>query len=220
MLRNLPQVDTGAPVSRPLPPATLLWPSGMGWGDLDNGDSTTFPKLSFIKARFNANPLPPLVTFLDAVAEAQERVWIVDDYLLKPVGAAVGVPDRATLVLAWFPQALVANDVRLLTSGGNTEDNDAIAKRFGKHADGINERRRRRAGILQIQVKFTLQEHFPYVHDRFAVVDDELWHFGATVGGLHPQVSAASRGWRAQDCDALEFFESAWSGDSDRRRGR
>jgi hypothetical protein len=48
------------------------------------------------------------------------------------------------------------------------------------------------------------------VHDRFAIVDDELWHFGATVGGAHRSVNAFSRGWDAKTTRASEFFEEAW----------
>ncbi len=32
-------------------------------------------------------------------------------------------------------------------------------------------------------------------HDRFAVIDFELWHFGSTVGGAYPKFGAATRGW-------------------------
>ena len=48
------------------------------------------------------------------------------------------------------------------------------------------------------------------VHDRFAIVDDELWHFGATVGGAHRSVNAFSRGWDASTTRAAEFFDEAW----------
>lgn len=49
------------------------------------------------------------------------------------------------------------------------------------------------------------------VHDRFAIVDDELWHFGATVGGAHRSVTAYSRGWDTRTTRAGEFFEEAWN---------
>jgi hypothetical protein len=47
-------------------------------------------------------------------------------------------------------------------------------------------------------------------HDRFAIVDDELWHFGATVGGAHPSVNAFSRGWSASVTKAEEHFDHLW----------
>ena len=45
-------------------------------------------------------------------------------------------------------------------------------------------------------------------HDRFAVIDHELWHFGSTVGGAHPTFGAVTRGW-----DGMKFrevFEKIW----------
>ncbi|MDN7478493.1 hypothetical protein QZM19_22225 [Burkholderia multivorans] len=50
---------------------------------------------------------------------------------------------------------------------------------------------------------------FP-LHDRFAIVDDELWHFGATVGGAHRSVNAFSRGWDAEETHAIEYFMDLW----------
>ena len=47
--------------------------------------------------------------------------------------------------------------------------------------------------------------------DRFAIVDDGLWHFGSTVGGGHPGLTAASGPWSASDTRAVEFFEECWS---------
>lgn len=76
---------------------------------------------------------------------------------------------------------------------------------------------------MRIEIRFTLNTEFPYIHDRFAIIDNELWHFGATVGGLHNKVNAATRGWDADFHDAIRFFEIVWKGDNDacrkRRRG-
>lgn len=48
------------------------------------------------------------------------------------------------------------------------------------------------------------------LHDRFAIVDEELWHFGATVGGSHRSVTAFSRGWDAIATGAIQFFQDMW----------
>ena len=48
-------------------------------------------------------------------------------------------------------------------------------------------------GAYQIELDAAPYGGFPYVHDRFAIIDSELLHFGSTVGGLHPDVSAATR---------------------------
>lgn len=56
------------------------------------------------------------------------------------------------------------------------------------------------------------QQNFPFPHDRFAVIDQELWHFGATVGGGHPSLTAQSRGWDAEVAGFKIFFERVFSG--------
>lgn len=33
------------------------------------------------------------------------------------------------------------------------------------------------------------------IHDRFVLLDDEIWHFGGTVGGVNLHLTAYSRGW-------------------------
>jgi hypothetical protein len=51
---------------------------------------------------------------------------------------------------------------------------------------------------------------FPFPHDRFAIVDDELWHFGHTVGGCGDCLFAASGPWGAVETDAVAFYELVW----------
>lgn len=55
------------------------------------------------------------------------------------------------------------------------------------------------------------QYKYEFLHDRFAVLDDELWHFGSTVGGTHSKMNAATRGWDANATNAIQFFERFWS---------
>ncbi|HIF9401338.1 TPA: hypothetical protein ACX6RY_001288 [Photobacterium damselae] len=62
-----------------------------------------------------------------------------------------------------------------------------------------------------LELKQSLDSNkYPYLHDRFAVVDGELWHFGATVGGLHHSLNAFSRGWDDNDHNFKNFFEDVW----------
>ncbi|MNP36873.1 hypothetical protein D3C76_1302900 [compost metagenome] len=62
---------------------------------------------------------------------------------------------------------------------------------------------------INIELLFSIKG-FDHIHDRFAIIDNELWHFGATVGGLHRDVNAASRGWDADIHGAKDFFNLAW----------
>jgi hypothetical protein len=50
------------------------------------------------------------------------------------------------------------------------------------------------------------------LHDRFAVVDEELWHFGGDVGVAHPALTITSRGWDAREKRAVSFFDELWNG--------
>lgn len=44
------------------------------------------------------------------------------------------------------------------------------------------------------------------VHDRFAIMDGEIWHCGAAVGGMHGSLSAVSRGWEDIENRMAKFF--------------
>ncbi len=44
------------------------------------------------------------------------------------------------------------------------------------------------------------------IHDRFAIMDGEIWHCGAAVGGMHGALSAVSRGWPDKDGALKKFF--------------
>ena len=47
-------------------------------------------------------------------------------------------------------------------------------------------------------------------HDRFAVTDGELWHFGGTVGCLEAKMTAGSRGWPADQLEFIDLFHKLW----------
>lgn len=46
------------------------------------------------------------------------------------------------------------------------------------------------------------KKHF---HDRFVCFDDELWHFGGTVGGIQKSLTAFSTGWN--DCGLRSLLQ-------------
>lgn len=72
-------------------------------------------------------------------------------------------------------------------------------------------------GIIQMRC-WTKGER-PHIHDRFAVTDDELWHFGGTVGGLQQDLTAVSRGWDAKSRRFFRFFDEVWGGLAGRQGG-
>lgn len=209
------KLDVRSRIKRPVPDKAILWPTARGYGDhpQQNTDSTKFPQLAAIKARKNSTPPEPLYEFVKAMGEAQDRIFVLDEYLFKEKENSLQI--RLNQVLQWFPDSLQARDVRLLTASVNDSYTESdIKKQLERRATNINRVQAYPSG-LQIEVRFTLTKYFPYIHDRFAIIDDELWHFGATVGGFHELVNAATRGWSVHDHGALTFFDTAWNGDSD-----
>jgi hypothetical protein len=203
-----------------VPSPKILWPSAIHYGDNGGSDSARFPPIDAIKIRLAASPPEPLLAFTDAARSAQDRILILDDYLFKPKDGQ-SLQSRYDKILDWFPDRLVANDVRILTkSRGHESERNSIRRQFAERAAAINDSSRDRDGKVTVTIKFSLGTEFPYVHDRYAIVDDELWHFGATVGGLHEALNAVTRGWDSEQHDALRFFNDAWRGDSNSTRGR
>ena len=179
------------------------------WG-CERGGSSHFPRdIETILTR-RRSPVPkPLDTFRIAVMNAMDRVWIVDEYFLVPEGVASS-DERILTILEWLHIGLIACDVRILTKK-HDEINKNVLELFQIREKEINACQARRSKQCSIQVNTRLRDKFDYIHDRFAIVDDELWHFGATVGGFHASVNAASRGWSAADSGAIAFFELAWN---------
>lgn len=187
---------------RPFPAKKILWGS-------QGGGENRFPTSGEAWGRkYSGNPAP-LKEFGDAVAAAQERVWIVDEYLLIPDN---GNPtERIDQILKWLPFWLAASDIRLLTKQ-HQEVDEADLKKFQKRAQEISNHAARREKECSIDVRTHLtHQNCNFMHDRFAIIDDELWHFGGTAGGFQSTVSAASRGWRAADHGAISFFEEIWN---------
>ncbi|HIE4140448.1 hypothetical protein NJG17_20770 [Stenotrophomonas maltophilia] len=147
--------------------------------------------------------------FREAVRQATDRIWVVDPYFLLP--AEKQHPEsRIERIIDWLHEELIASDVRILTKA-HAEINAAALQRFQDRAKRINARQTRRGTECSIRVCTRLTEKFDLIHDRFAIIDEELWHFGATVGGFHNHVNAASRGWDAISSGAIDFFDMAWS---------
>jgi hypothetical protein len=179
------------------------------WGSQDGGQNR-FPTSAAAWERKYSIESVPLQKFGLAVADAQERVWIVDEYLLMPEKGKGNPADRVDKILAWLPLWIAASDIRLLTRRHQEVGEDDLNK-FQHRAREISNYTARRGNECCIQIRMHLTRDCDFIHDRFAIVDDELWHFGGTAGGFHATVSAASRGWRAADHGAIDFFEEIWN---------
>ena len=183
-------------------PPQLLWPSIEYREGIENCDSPRFPVMEDIHERrdmYHQGIVLKLVVFEVAIESARARVLVLDPHF-DEVGLNVLEPALSRC------QAL---DVRLLTSRSDINDQDRERRRrtLVRH---LNSNRSGPGGV-EVRWSTKLDRHsFPFLHDRFAIVDDGLWHFGSTVGGGHPGLTAASGPWSASDTRAVEFFDECW----------
>lgn len=139
--------------------------------------------------------------FKNQIERATSRIWIIDSYLLKET-----IEDGSSFPLLeelfWNTQA---TDIRIISSGKGgakhqKEKLEALAKKKTSQKNTH----------FNIQVSLNQNIKSLDVHDRFAIIDDELWHFGATIGGMHKQVHAISNGWSAERTQADRFYKTLW----------
>ena len=199
--------DTIPARRRPEPPdgrqPQLLWPSIAYRAAIENCDAPRFPAVEEIHERRSMHHrgiILKLVAFEVAVESALARVLVLDTHLDEDDVRAFG--PALSRSQAW--------DVRLLTSRSGIDDQDRERRR----KELVDYRNLNWSGPGRVEVRWStkLDKHeFPFLHDRFAIVDDDLWHFGSTVGGGHPGLTAASGPWPASHTRAVEFFEECWS---------
>ena len=102
-----------------------------------------------------------------------------------------------------------ARDVRLLTGRGRLED--VARTRLANMLTWSCNKDRHDGRQVEIQWRAILDKgRYPFLHDRFAITDGALWHFGATVGGGYSGLTAVSGPWPATETRAVEFFEECW----------
>lgn len=133
------------------------------------------------------SPTEPLEEFETAAWEAERRLWVLDLHFDFWCGLAP-IIDALTATPLHF-------QVRILS--GRKERKEICR--------GLQQRSRE----LERKIEFRTLER-DVVHDRFALVDDDLWHFGSTVGGGHHLFSAASRGWYERGFELQQVFDNVW----------
>jgi hypothetical protein len=104
---------------RPFPNKEILWGS-------EEGGQACFPtSVAAYQRKHSADPVP-LQKFGRAASEAQERVWIVDEYLLIPDSGTS--TKRIDQILSWLPLRFAASDFRLLTKQHQEVDENDLKK--------------------------------------------------------------------------------------------
>jgi len=143
--------------------------------------------------------------FLTTVRKARDRVWLIDGFLLKLDERAKG--SFLTVFGAVLSQTQ-ADSIRLINSNkaGHVDQIEQLRTLQDKRrAPPRNE-----AFTIDVRLVREGRGEVRLPHDRFAIVDDELWHWGANVGGTHHEVNPYSRGWSAHDTGAAAYFERLW----------
>lgn len=204
MFNNTSAVILNNTAENPLHEKTIYW------GSSSSGDDRRFPTIVDISSRnFSSEPMP-LSVFVSAVRNAMTRIWIVDGYFFTSGSKYIKTTSHISDICNWFHKDLRASDIRILT-GSHSEVNPEDLSLVSMRADDINRSQPKRQTSCKIDIKTTItSDNLNFIHDRFAIVDNELWHFGGTVGGYQKDVSAVSRGWCAWETGAIEFFELAW----------
>jgi len=192
-------------IVRPLPEKEIFWSGARA--QIDDFDLRRFPHIRDIQSCSQPPKGKPLAEFVAEVRQARDRVFILDDFLFNE-GDTENLDDRLDQILAWFPNGFSAPDVRLLTTSRSKIVDRQIRERIADHETAINQNPYVKVSITP---NFNLKTNFNYIHDRFAIIDNDLWHFGSTVGGLHWRLSAATRGWPAEDHGAVQFFDDVWT---------
>ena len=194
--------QTGVP-QQTLGPPELLWAASW-WGKYPPAyDLYAFPEQSERKSRktyldYNVTSL----AFQSAVRRAS-RLWILDSNFDVEFGFRP---------LHTFLQQSYIKDLRINT--GMVSHKMEIEAHRLEILDFLSRNARKGTEPL-VEVKYNATtgpagrgEIEP--HDRFAIVDQELWHFGHTVGGGQRSVNAFSHGWSADTTGAVTYFEELW----------
>ncbi len=186
----------------PPPPSgdpKLLWPSIEYKKEATSHDIGKFPKPSIVCNRYNtikSGTFLGLVAFEEAVKRAQFQILILDPHF----------DQCGTDILGPALSSSQARDIRILTRD-KVNDKQKLIRDLNlyRNMDQVTSPR------VEVQWSATLDKStFPYLHDRFAIIDGDLWHFGSTVGGGHAGLTAASGPWSVTETHAKDFFEQCW----------
>jgi hypothetical protein len=197
---NVRQIDIaeGAPAGVP----QIVWPTMLlGESGYVEGDVKRFPNNNEYYARHALGIGGAMsAEFRSAVRLARDRIWVLDDYLFADNKSA------ERLIITLFDTAAI--DIKLATS------EQAGAKEWARYLMALVPDFQRRNPATRIQVSLNLRKtelrDMVDVHDRFAIIDDVLWHCGATIGGLHHAINAMTFGWSAHETRAVDFFDRLW----------
>jgi hypothetical protein len=181
-------------------PPTLIWPSIPDTCDDYECDRNAAPLYYLVKMRHDyilrrqdGEPGLGCDAFWNALHRS-EQILVIDTHLSRR--GMIALRERI------FESVSMINDLRVITA-----END-VREIFNDLKRKLKQESRLSLGA-KIEISIMMRNSPPLIHDRFAVTDGELWHFGGTVGG-EQKLTAVSRGWNASAHRFLSFFNEAW----------
>jgi hypothetical protein len=155
---------------------------------------TQDPRVAHLLPNLRAIPkpdlLPALESFVLAVFAAADKVWILDKYFNHQHG---------------LPALFVADAIL-----ESTADFRVISKQE-RPEEWLQAQQN--GNVVSHGLRWKRRDH-SWLHGRFALVDNELWHFGSTVGGAYPGFDAATRWFDPALVSAFEHqFLHVWKED-------
>jgi len=191
------------------------------------GDLKGFPQVSEVQSRLscynNSNAkVDFLNTFWSSLRSAINQIFILDAYFLKPefppgADEVKLISERISVIKGELEEVVLASadglEIKILTVSPYSEDKEKEQEMLAsfKEVEELSQEMGQQGNVgVKLSVCLELTRKFNYIHDRFAIIDNELWHFGGTVGGFNSKLSAASRGWDATKLNAISFFDEVW----------
>lgn len=135
--------------------------------------------------------------FKNALNNAHKRIWLIDGYLSTPNYRF----KFEELIVLLSRRMCYLDDVRIFFDKDKNQSD--IQELLDLYNEELISKR-----LPEIKCKFFT--NYP-IHDRFAIIDDVLWHFGSDVGSTNKSIHATSYGWNAVSLKAVKFFEEFWS---------
>jgi hypothetical protein len=154
---------------------TLYWPghNGSHCDDLEH-----FPEVYDAKRRSTKTELVS-PQFEAAVEKAVDRLWILDPHF--DVTGVTSLLDA--LEMSQVKQVRIASNI-----------GEELARDLLRKVKAARNKRDMGKQDGEIEWWRFSKDFAELMHDRFAIIDCELWHFGATVGGGYAGLTAVSHG--------------------------
>lgn len=171
-----------SPAPLPVPPPPTLY-----WAGFQDYRSCIRPLKGYSReGTLGTMRYDAIEPFVESLKIAQQRIWILDRHF-----DGEGISPIYFDLYAAFERGV---EVRIIT----TRRNELISWRGEMGFDFPDNK--------------AVQPGPDRIHDRFAIIDIDLWHFGHTVGGWRPEISAASHGWHQHVAPFEKIYKEAWDG--------